>query len=65
MQTREWVLTALVIVVPLLIAIVVTRWSLDQVRYRPGRRKPDTVVARETSESPRRDPATVARGDES
>ena len=39
MQTREWILTAAVVVVPLIIAIVVTVWSLEQARYRPkGRR---------------------------
>jgi hypothetical protein len=32
--TREWILTAAVIVVPLLIAMVVTFWSLEQARYR-------------------------------
>ena len=48
MQTREWILTAAVIVVPLIIAVVVTIWSLDQVRYRPKKRRPASVVARET-----------------
>ncbi len=48
MQTREWILTAAVIVVPLIIAVVVTLWSLDQVRYRPKRRRPPASVARET-----------------
>lgn len=38
--TREWILTAAVIVVPLIVAIVVTGWSLEQVRYRPKRRRP-------------------------
>jgi hypothetical protein len=41
-------LTAAVILVPLVIAVVVTLWSLDQVRYRPKRRKapapPDTAA---------------------
>jgi hypothetical protein len=50
-QTREWVLTVAVIVVPLIIAMVVTLWSLDQVRYRPGKRRPAARVARETSGS--------------
>jgi len=36
--TREWLLTAMVIVVPLVIAVAVTLWSLEQVRYRPKRR---------------------------
>jgi hypothetical protein len=42
------VLTAAVIVIPLIIAAVVTIWSLDQVRYRPKKRRPAAVVARET-----------------
>jgi hypothetical protein len=58
-QTQEWILTAAVIVVPLIIAIVVTVWSLDQVRYRPKKRRPATMVARETHESDAQD----ARGD--
>jgi hypothetical protein len=44
-------LTAAVIIVPLIIAVVVTLWSLDQVRYRPKKRRPATRVARETSRS--------------
>jgi hypothetical protein len=50
-QTREWILTAAVIVVPLIIAVVVTLWSLDQVRYRPKKRRPAARVARETSQA--------------
>jgi hypothetical protein len=38
--TTEWVLLALVILVPLVIAAGVTLWSLEQVRYRPKRRRP-------------------------
>ena len=52
MQTREWVLTAAVIVIPLIIAAVVTIWSLDQVRYRPKKRRPAQIAARETTSSP-------------
>jgi hypothetical protein len=48
MQTREWVLTVAVIVIPLIIAAAVTIWSLDQVRYRPKKRRPAPVAARET-----------------
>jgi len=48
MQTREWLLTAAVIVVPLIIAIAVTMWSLEQVRYRPKKRRPRHVTARES-----------------
>jgi hypothetical protein len=47
-QAREWILTALVIIVPLLIAAVVTLWSLEQARYRPKRRR--VGVPRETGE---------------
>lgn len=47
-QTREWILTAAVIVVPLIIAAVVTLWSLEQVRYRPKKRRP--VAGKETAE---------------
>ena len=50
-QTREWMLTVAVIVVPLIVAVVVTLWSLDQVRYRPKKRRPAARVARETSGS--------------
>ncbi len=57
MQTREWLLTAAVIVVPLIIAVVVTMWSLEQVRYRPKKRRPQSVAARESG-------APVDRGDE-
>lgn len=58
MQTREWLLTAAVIVIPLIIAIAVTMWSLDQVRYRPKKRRPPSVAARETG-------ASSSAGDES
>ncbi len=37
MGAREYVLLALVILVPLAIAVTVTLWSLEQVRYRPKR----------------------------
>ncbi len=47
MQTREWLLTAAVIVIPLIIAVAVTMWSLDQVRYRPKKRRPAPVAGRE------------------
>ena len=51
MQTREWLLTAAVIVIPLIIAVVVTMWSLDQVRYRPKKRRPASAVVREAGAS--------------
>jgi hypothetical protein len=57
MQTREWLLTAAVIVIPLIIAVVVTMWSLEQVRYRPKKRHPAPIAGRETG-------ASVDRGDE-
>jgi hypothetical protein len=44
-QTREWLLTTAVIVIPLIIAVVVTLWSLEQVRYRPKKRRPVNVAA--------------------
>jgi len=56
-QTREWLLTAAVIVVPLIIAVVVTMWSLEQVRYRPKKRRPSPVAARDSG-------GPVDRGDE-
>lgn len=34
MGLREWLLLAMVIVVPLLVAAVVTLWSLKQVQYK-------------------------------
>jgi hypothetical protein len=46
-QTREWLLTAAVIVIPLIIAVAVTMWSLDQVRYRPKKRRPAPAAVRE------------------
>ena len=48
MQTQEWILTALVVVVPLVIAAVVTLWSLEQARY--GLKKRRAGVPRETGE---------------
>lgn len=39
MDTREWILAAAVILVPLAIAAIVTMWSLEQARYRPKRHK--------------------------
>lgn len=40
MGPTEYGLLALVILVPLVIAAAVTLWSLEQVRYRPKRRRP-------------------------
>jgi hypothetical protein len=54
-QTREWILTAAVIVIPLIIAVVVTLWSLEQVRYRPKKRRPARVLADSRSAAPARD----------
>jgi hypothetical protein len=56
-QTREWLLTAAVIVIPLIIAVVVTMWSLEQVRYQPKKRRPPPAAARESG-------VPVERGDE-
>ena len=47
MQTQEWFLTAAVIVIPLIVAVAVTMWSLDQVRYRPKKRRSVSAAARE------------------
>ena len=44
METREWLLTAAVIIVPLIIAVAVTLWSLEQVRYRPKKRRPPGIA---------------------
>ena len=57
MQTREWLLTVAVIVIPLIIAVLVTMWSLEQVRYRPKKRRSASIAGRETR-------APVDRGDE-
>jgi hypothetical protein len=56
-QTREWLLTAAVIVIPLIIAIAVTMWSLDQVRYRPKKGRSAPLSTREAA-------MPVERGDE-
>lgn len=53
MDTREWILTAAVILVPLAIAVVVTLWSLKQVQYRRKTWKPP---------SPRSDAASGGAG---
>lgn len=63
MQTREWLLTAAVIVIPLIIAVAVTLWSLDQVRYRPKKRRPAPVAAREAEAPVDRDDETSERRD--
>jgi hypothetical protein len=52
MQTREWLLTAAVIVIPLIIAVAVTMWSLDQVRYRPKKRRPSSAAAARDAATP-------------
>jgi hypothetical protein len=49
-QTRELLLTAAVILVPLIIAVVVTLWSLEQVRYRRKTWRPPSV-SRETGDA--------------
>ena len=49
MGVKEYVLLALVILVPLVIAVAVTLWSLEQARYRPkrarGRRPTESAAA--------------------
>ncbi len=52
MGGREYVLLALVILIPLVIAVAVTLWSLEQVRHRPKRvrrRLGPTSVAAESA----------------
>jgi hypothetical protein len=55
---REWVLLAVVVLVPLAIAAAVTLWSLEQARYRP---KAKGTVRTSSGASRRRPPA--ANGD--
>jgi len=38
-QAHEWLLTAAAIGIPLLIAVAVTLWTLEQARYRPKKRR--------------------------
>jgi hypothetical protein len=56
-QTCDWLLTAAVIVIPLIIAVVVTMWSLEQARYRPKKRRSAPAAARDSG-------VPVERGDE-
>ncbi len=44
MQSREWFMLALLIVVPLIIAIIVTLWSIKQIAYRPKKQAPPKPV---------------------
>jgi hypothetical protein len=51
--TTEYVLLALVILVPLVIAVAVTLWSIEQARYRPKRgRRPRPAARPEPDGSP-------------
>lgn len=53
MQAREWILLTLVVVVPLIIAVTVTLWSIDQRRYRPKKRaRPRPVRPARPAEAP-------------
>jgi len=54
--STQWLLLALVILVPLIIAVAVTLWSLEQVRYRPKRRPKRPPL--KTTEPPASDPPT-------
>lgn len=45
MGGREYLLLALVILIPLAIAVAVTLWSLEQARYRPKRHRRPTIPA--------------------
>ncbi|MFM9107191.1 MAG: hypothetical protein ACKOWF_10905 [Chloroflexota bacterium] len=44
MQAREWIVLALLIVVPLIIAVLVTLWSIKQIAYRPKKSAPPKPV---------------------
>ena len=59
MGGREYLLLALVILIPLVIAVAVTLWSLEQVRYRPKRvrRWAAPTPAAPDDTAPRNDPA--------
>ena len=52
MGGREYVLLALVILVPLVIAVAVTLWSLEQVRYRPKRVRRRVVATAAAADDP-------------
>jgi hypothetical protein len=61
MGTQEYILLALVILIPLVIAVVVTLWTLEQARLRNKKNRPAgekrvarAVVAVESSEEPER-----------
>jgi hypothetical protein len=49
MGLTEYLLLAVVVVVPLVIASAVTLWSLKQVQYRPRKRRPVKSMATESS----------------
>lgn len=60
MGTQEYVLLALVILVPLVIAVAVTLWSLEQARYRPKRgRRPRPLSPDDASDPPTVDAPTA------
>lgn len=44
MQPREWMMLALLIIVPLIIAVIVTLWSIKQIAYRPKKQAPPKPV---------------------
>ena len=46
MGTQEWILLALVLVIPLIIAIVVTLWTLEQALKRNKKNREDKAVRR-------------------
>ncbi len=52
MQASEWLLTVAVVVVPLIIAVVVTLWSLKQVRYQPKKWQPPRERGSEGERAP-------------
>jgi uncharacterized membrane protein YgcG len=60
MGTQEWLLLGVVVLVPLVIAIAVTLWTLEQAIKRNRKNRPDRA-ARRVSE-PVADPAPVTAG---
>ena len=58
MGTQEWILLTLVLVIPLLIAIVVTLWTLEQALKRNKKNREDKAVRR-ASEPVSEEPADL------
>jgi hypothetical protein len=52
MSTTEYILVALTILVPLVIAVVVTMWTLEQARMRSKKNRRAAAKAKLNSEQP-------------